>query len=359
MAGSIEHLITGLAGTIPRDAFTYLYRLINGYANTTVIASYYGFGGSGFGLSGDIDQSGENAWFAWEWNPSTTHHGKPVYGLAQWAFAEALGVHGGPAAGYGTFGLFLSFACAESGGYCWNGTANNNGADTKGTPVWFNGSQNVVPFPRSNSFGGAYETNREGMAPVCGFTTPSRCSFYLDDNSLMAFVDEANNGAYRFTVFQDIRSRVGHVVPLIMLCDNLTTQSLNTGADYGPLSPSVFREGGLAHPDPAQGTRSFRPDRHVFTTTAIMNPTVNGIYLAPRLAFNFYDAQGLGSYGPAGSFYELREMGNVATHTTFNGLTIAAYGGSTQSIAKICCHLHDGVTIPGTGVTAAGVQFGF
>jgi hypothetical protein len=358
-AGSIEHLITAPSPSMPREVFTYLYRLINGYANTNVLASYYGFGGTGFDLTGGANPSGENAWFMWEWPSTVTSHGKPVLGLCQWCYAEALGVHGGPAAGYGNVGVFLAFACSDGGGFPWTGTTNNNGADTKGTPVWDGGVQNLVPFPRINSYGGTYATNREGMSPIIGFASPSRASFYVEENELHVYIDESNNGTYRLTIFSDIRSRIGHTVPLVMIADSLGSTGFSTALDYGDLTGLNFRQGGLAHPDAAQGTRTFRIDRHVFTTQAIHNPAVNGIYYAPRLALNLYDSQGLGSYGPAGAFGELREMYNVSTHTTFNGLTVAAYGGNIQGTQKVLCNLHDGATVPGTGGTAAGVQFGF
>lgn len=359
-AGSIEHLITSGFANAPRDAFAYLYALINSFPNTTVHASYYGNGGTGFDVTGGANPSGDNAWFMWEWNYTTSRQGRPVFGLAQWAYNETLGTNGAPAAcGLDNAGLFVSFSAADGGGWTWTGSTNNNGADTKGTPVWDAGIQNLLVFPRANSAGGAYAANREGMSQIMQYNSAAiRWQMYLDDNSLRTFSDKDNTGGYdRIMCFEDFRTRMSGVFPLIMITDNLEGRGLSLVDDYGPLLGNTERDGGVAHPDPSLGVRTFRVDRNTFMDDQLYNPASNGLYYAPRLGIIYRDAQGVGWFGPGGSWYDLRELPNLATHTTTNGLSGALYGSTTQAHTKILSYNHDGVTVPGTGGTAAGVQF--
>lgn len=75
--------------------------------------------------------------------------------------------------------LAVAVGFRKNGASPWSGTTNNNGADTKSSPVWASGS---VAFPRPNQFGGSGHTGTEG---------DTGSGFFLSDASGMMTVREA------------------------------------------------------------------------------------------------------------------------------------------------------------------------
>ena len=132
----------------------------------TVVASQYGSGGTGEDFHDQANPAGENAFTYAEWDAGTLRFGV----LVQWADASNFGSSpGNPALLSDTTfdGVGLQMAFREDGTSPWSGTTNDNGADSKGTPVWTPGTSTVHVFPRSNNPGppiGDHNTHKENMA---------------------------------------------------------------------------------------------------------------------------------------------------------------------------------------------------
>lgn len=137
-------------------------------------------------------------------------------------------------------GVHIAIGIMPDGSSPWNGTTNNNGADTKSTPVW---KRNATKFPRSNDDGAWEFLNSSRMIPLIhddsivnwqnGTGTPNTNAPALDafnmlyhvifdQNNLLIFFDVNGQGSagsiFYFGKFRPNNS--GNTVPYICLFRN-------------------------------------------------------------------------------------------------------------------------------------------
>ena len=167
---SVEHTtVNSAAKDNNRDMFAALFNFFE--RNVTVgnaqrIALYYGSGASGTGFTGDTNPFGENAFAVYKYlATASTKRTFDFYVMITWADQNALqGVNFGSPDGIG-----IAMAVCEDGTSSpWNGTTNNDGTDTKGTPIWDNATSPAHVIHRAASApvggtAGSYVTNKNAM----------------------------------------------------------------------------------------------------------------------------------------------------------------------------------------------------
>lgn len=244
----------------------------------TVVASNYGAGpspegdGENYFDGGNLDGGGgpgpgaaaigENAWIYSEWN-----HGTHIMGvLIQWARDDNFGLSpGDPGEINGTQagnGVAWAMAVREDGASPWNGTTNDNGADTKGDPVWTAGATTHV-FPVSNNPGYSNATSRENMARVFSegtLGTRYRVHLAANERTILCVVHSPFNGGNTFPAALG-RYNVNEgldviTTPYFMAVDDTTGGWFTggTGSDYGDAAGTQGRQGGILS-DPSEGVR--------------------------------------------------------------------------------------------------------
>lgn len=220
----------------------------------TIIASNNGSGASSG--QGNIDYHdganpvGENAWICAAWDAGA---GQPFYILIQWADASTFGASpGNPGllrSGSGTDGVGIAMAVRDGGGNPWNGTSNDDGADTKGTPVWTGADVRV--FPRSNATGGNDATNKENMAEfvdIDGTDAFCRSHFAADENCLYLVADDDDNNTFtqflcgHYTPYSGLSAVC--TTPYFMCADDTTTGFFASGP-YGDIAGTDGQQGGI------------------------------------------------------------------------------------------------------------------
>lgn len=142
------------------------------------IASYYGAGGTtGFDATGGANPSGEEAFAVWRNVSGSIPHDIAI----KWSYSNFYSA-GQFEAGSSNWGVGLAVAF-HSSGQAWNGTTDNDGADTfsSGQP-WKSGS---LIFPRQNASGGIHQT--EGDREYMGLFSLS-----LDVGNMISAVDNDN-----------------------------------------------------------------------------------------------------------------------------------------------------------------------
>lgn len=259
--------------------FARFIRLCASAGLCTVVASNYGAGPSpegdgenyydppgagGGGPGAGAAAVGENAWIYSEWN-----HGTHIMGvLIQWANVDAFGASpGNPGEIQGSTGNGVAWAMAvrEDGASPWNGSGSDNGAATKGDPVWTAGATHV--FPMSNNPGYANATSRENMARV--FSTGAlgdrqRCHLAANENTILLTVHKPYlNGAFdqyalgRYRPAEDLALADGGKIstPYFMLNDDEIGGwfAIGTSNVYGDEAGTGATQQGGILADPAQG----------------------------------------------------------------------------------------------------------
>lgn len=214
--GSVDHLIAfGPTGS-NQEAFTSLFKFLNGPLRSSsyveLVALQTGSAQTGVPASqmgtnyhDKINPFGENAFACFRWRSGSTPFGGPstrrahdYYMLLQWSYNTTFGnAPGNPGRCYGgTFGVGISIAWREDGGNPWGGTTMANGNDSKGSTVWVSGASVVHSFPRSNNPGGTHSTLKENTV---GYPTSvavtSRIHYVADRDSLMMVGDDCGGGS--------------------------------------------------------------------------------------------------------------------------------------------------------------------
>lgn len=202
----------------------------------------------------EANPAGENAFICSEWDQGT---GQTFYLLIQWADASAFGNSpGNPglllASGSGSAdGVGVQMVVRDDGSNPWNGTSNDDGQDTKGTPVWTDGGSTVRVFPRSNATGGSHATNKENMAEIIDLATTnelSRAHFAADEDCFFIVLDKGDDHSTYVSLM------CGHYTPLPDLAASLTTpyfMFLDSNTNGGIRGGQPF--GDTAGNDPDQG----------------------------------------------------------------------------------------------------------
>ena len=181
------------------------FKQVEAGGSITEIARNNGTGG-GTGYH-DETPFATNAWFVFMFKKSSLRT-FPYYVMFQMAQTSPFGsAPGSPAKINGTTGatssIMIAFSVASafdsSGNPAnpWGGTTGSPGSDTKGTPVWVapvGGSVHV--YPRSNNFGGSFDSTKEDMCGYVVGTTPSntRLSFVADNDNF--FINYTSNNDF-------------------------------------------------------------------------------------------------------------------------------------------------------------------
>jgi hypothetical protein len=276
-----------------RDAFAIVAAFLDhlatapGGSYTTRIASYWGSGGTGFDRTGGSNPSGENAFGVWRLNTSAARTGGgsalgAMYIFVAWADVSAPSgwlINSGTADGVGIVVAFL-----EDGNSPWNGTTNDNGADTKGTPLWVPGGSTLHVLERSCNAGGDDATNRENTRPAIqdkgsAVTTDHHvhCIADADNIAIIAAKTSATYGSQfavwgmgLYTMLDIVDSPTAYAALSFM--DNGFPLALDT--DMGQIAgSSVTNGGGFVTPASGDGVHKFGYS-FTYTGDTAANPNV-------------------------------------------------------------------------------------
>lgn len=172
----------------------------------TRIASNNGNGASNYlGHPSSAEPCGsDHSWGVWKMNASTLRPGGgsamgEVYillGFFESTYPSAYGFKIGGATT--TDGIGIAIAFREDGLSPWNGSTNDDGSDTSGTPTWTDGGVSTVHvvMPRSNNSGGSHATNRENLADIGDFFSASVDMYFhgfADDDNFCFFHTSQNS----------------------------------------------------------------------------------------------------------------------------------------------------------------------
>ena len=382
-----------------QEAFCLLNSFLAGCSDTGVtrIASYYGAAqsngtmtvtGTGFGTWDTGASAGTNAWVLYRFGNAVV----PFYVLIQWCgMGITLGATGAPAS-YQLSGIgpcvIASFAYKPDGTSPWNGTTNNNGADTKGSLVWKSGS---YIFPRSNSLYGADVSTAARMLVMFGGTgqsthtsTPfARMYAVLDEDNFVVWFDIVNGVSTsreawqaftyfgKFTPMQDLfyssqpywcmtdgnyNAILGNKLGLT----NVFGQKTFAGSDGYNVVNNM--EGGIAHPSVMSGTvgYSLESPGYAILSNLYSNPGIEyttstsattGSYTESPILLIMNEASSVSGFmGLVGYSDWLRITYGVMPYTTMNNKTRIAVGPAPLG-QKYTVKWMSGSYVPGTNIT--------
>lgn len=259
------------------------------------------------------------------------------------------------------------------GSRSWNGTVNNNGSDTKASPVWTGSlSGGLYIFPRNNNVqgAGAFGTNRENCMwlnrPSANATAPVRWHMYCDADTFFFTQDFSDDGTYDrycyFGPYQPITSAVT-MPPYMCFADSgiFSNRQYGYRAATNPIDTTNYPNGGICHPV-ASGSGTMQLMMGANNTYS--SPMFPGIvYGGPGKIFNHYltvnvnDTGATEQGGFCGIFdripYTIGPRNNdVSGSITGSGLVAAFGNSSTNNTFKVYVPWPTGtVNLPGTNTT--------
>ena len=355
------------------EIFKTLFDFLEAHPGTTRIALYYGDTGAGaFGTGTDYHDGaapfGDDAFAVWRFD---TNGGRawPFYIMVSCPSAE-----NGKASGElqkeganttSSSGYVIVSACVGVGGdeNPWNGSENDDGTDTTGTPVWANpggGGTNYHPMPASNraTSGSDAATGNNGLeiyflsAPVAA----TRFHFLADDDNFVWVADMSDNNS---TV------RVGHIgiyEPPSHLTPDRPFVAFRATMEWAEITTYGPETGGIANPDstdldPSVVRLDLGWDATQFTTA--LQPSEVGdtpdSYVPQRVQImNDLDVGFRGFYGHLPTLIEACH--NIPAGDVDAALERVAIGQNVATL-KALVQMGDGSTTPGTGTTRAGTAF--
>ena len=390
--GSIDHRILGGGSVntqIPiSEAFSALCNFLTStYAidsGVERIAYHTGSTGTGLNWWDMPNPVGNNAWAVYRFASASV----PFYMMTQWSNGTFGTGSGAPGVLMGSNtnwqdpnggGIGFSIAVREDGGNPWNGTTNNNGRDTKGTPVWVDGGSRLFVFPRSNNAGGNHFTNKENcigfLYNKTGDATSikysgARIHYLLDENNFLALGDINYDGSYTMFYYgkYDRRPDITSSLPphvCISTADQVNTPLPQYGVSiiYGSTSGSnPTQEGGIIYPLPGApgvpygvrgcsldlmpnflGDQRFHPNSGFYEAKYDTYPMMVGLNEAPTFGF-------LGRM----SFFHM--CFGLPSHATDVNRLRAVFGNATHATIKMVVPW-DGTSSPGQSADRYGRQF--
>lgn len=367
--GSIEHLNASAAGTGSLQGFfVNVYNFLNSNPILGIQRIAYHTGSRDTGMANArsmafYDQpgpAGNNAFAVFRFLSASI----PFDVLIQW-WSASPAAPGLPAVVNGsasTTAFGIAFAQDITGVSAWNGTTNNNGMDVKGSPVWVS-SSNITYYPRSNNANrtgghGSLKQNMMGENSTIS-SQNARQQIVADYDNLAILWDVSIDNSYDSVIFGAYTplSGLNASSPYFALAGALP---YSPGTTYGPLaggSPG----GAISFPaSTASGSCSTSIDRigSAFFQNILSQP--NRMYATqkfdefPLIVGGFESPFQVGMAGIS-NFY--KEVYGVSSHDTNGDGTRAAFGTTTLAAVKLTIPWHSG-TVPGTGATRGGVQFG-
>lgn len=390
--GSIDHRILGggnVNTSIPvSEAFSALCNFLTSSwavaAGVERIAYNIGSGGLGLGWWDMPDAVGNNAWAVYRFASASF----PFYLLTQYSNGSFATGSGSPGVLMGSNtswqatdagGIGFAVAVREDGGNPWNGTTNNNGSDTKGTPVWTGGPSRLFAFPRSNNTGGSHATNKENCIGFLYNKTNdvnsikysgARVHYLLDEDNFLALGDIGYDGSYTMFYYgkYDRRPDVTSSLPphvCLASTDQNTTPLPQYGASiiYGSVSGSNgSQEGGIVFPLPGApgipyGVRGCSLD---ITPNFLSDPRFHpnsGFYEAKYDTYPLFVALNESpTFGFLGRISFFNMCFGLASHATDVNRTRAVFGNNTHATIKMVVPW-DGASSPGQSADRYGRQF--
>lgn len=376
-----------------RDLFITILNFFNGLGSigVTRIASNYGQG-TGFTYGDGATPPGINAWAVYRFGNATI----PFYVLVQmvsYSAANSATSIVPPTGSYSWYtsttnaskkGVGISIAQRADGTSPWGGTTSNNGADTKGAPVWTPGGSSLLVWPRANANTGAFATNHEALMFLthCNVTSAvtsfndiqfgfsSIWQMLADENNLLFTWDAGDVGGpasalFYFGKFVPIQGMT-NANPYVCLHNgnhdnNPTVGRFLWGSPTQQLSNtySTSGDGGIALPDATQGVKVAFTD-YVNTFNAYQFHPNRG---AAVPSAGRYDMQPVwvgaaeqGFTGLLGSINFFRMCYGLPSKFVSHDKKLAVFGSNIVNTGKIVVPW-DGVTIPGTAYSRNGIDF--
>jgi hypothetical protein len=352
------------------------FRLCAANGLCTIIASFDGNTGSGENYHDEANPLGENAWICAAWDAGT---GQTFYVFFQWCDSEAPGTGGGApwyldaSISSSTDGLGFSMAVTESGVSPWNGTTNDDGADTKGTPVWVDNGSTVHTFPRSNSTGGSFNTNKQNSAKWMdqSSTVRSRMHMCANENTLYFLSDVGDDGLYTTYVAMGRYTPASNTAavltcPYFMIAEDNGSGywDLGSGQVYGGTVGNATQNGGvlalpvnsvmdctLSSPSSGQISTLYQPNNMMDPNEYEPSPLSILAHESGKTA----GPSGTGDFGFLG-FMDIEILAaiyNSQNHQT-NAAGTLAYIGSTTTAARKACFPWDAGALPGVEILRGG-----
>lgn len=372
--GSIEHyfLGTGLGTGSCQSFFVNVYNFFNNNSASLGIQRIsYNTGSQATGMEkfrgmnyfDSPNPCGENSWAVFRFMSASI----PFDVLIQHAAATAC--NSAPAipclmnATNTTYHFMASVAHSGSGDSTWNGTLKNDGNDVKGSPVWKNAA-NTFYTPRSNDStrAGAQGTLKQNMMGMNVTTNGTyRQHIIADYDSFVILLDLAADNSYYAMGYNSYTPTTGltATVPYFGFCT--TALPIVEGTGFGSVDGTANTNGGCAHPSlGVSGSCSCGFDRIGTTFFKSANAQANKAWPIQHfdefpLFVGIFETPHIGLCGQHSYF--LREAYNIATHDTNADGSRAAFGSTTLADIKLTVPWHSG-TVPGTGISRTGVQFG-
>lgn len=373
IVGQVEMFLNNTYGTGScQFAFVNLYRFLNDNTGSLGIQRIAFNTGSqdagmtqfrGMNYFDEANPAGQNAWACFRFLSASV----PFDVLIQWtgntAFATAPGDPGRVDAGTATNRIGIAIAQSADMSSSWNGTTKNDGSDVKGSVVWTSSSiSSTIYYPRSNDAirGGSHGSLRQNMVGISlPSTTAVRMHFVADYDSLCIAYDSGADNSYSIFFFGKYTPISGAVVQVPYFCFNDTSIPTSAGTQFGPLAGST-PGGGVSYPQPAiSGTVGTSLDRFGSAFFQNSNAQPNRAFAVPRWDEHpvFLGLNESAIVGYLGQHTDIvREVYNIATHDTNGDGTRACVGSTTVASVKFTIPFHSG-TVPGSGVTRAGIRY--
>lgn len=387
MAGTVHGKIdcfsnTGTHYLNAQEVFVGIYAFFAANPRWTIKAKYSGDNGGnipagsgrGFDYHDGTNPLGGNAFFMVE----ATHAAKKFYTLFQFIDGSLSLPNGTINNSTSGAGIGVQMACGLTSGAVvgnpYQGSMDNDGADTK-TGTWWEApgvtGGSLYVFPRNNSEGGSFATDRNNLARMLSSQTAQhRYHIVADDDNFVIAVDQTS-GYYLTTgglyaPRPDLTSLVDF--PLVMLVNGNNIggfQMFGSGA-YGTSGTTVSQDGGIRGTSYLVGASSSDDvfpcaiDELTLATSGSFQP--NKAFQATAIEewpLFLCAAEAPSAYGMLGTYDFVRHSYNVASHTLRDPDSDRVWlgDGNTSTNSRKTSIPWDGVTVPGSGVVREGVGF--
>ncbi len=381
--GRIECRInSGTAATT--DYFVTLHNFLLSLPGDTRISCNFGSGGTGIDYRDAPTTIGTNAFAVFRFGNATTPFNVLIQCINTTGSGTTIASPGNYAYAttnnYGTsvFGVMIVVAQRADGTNAWGGGTANVGADTKSTPVWTAGSSTLNVWPRINSSGGTFATNREALMMLSTvnagateyyndiFTRGIRVNFIADDDNLLIVWDMGSDGSYQFWYFGKYTPRAALNIQTPYVCIHMGTprDPIVSNFTYGSTTQvtngdfTTAGDGGVAHPTAASGIKNVLIDG----TASLFNSSIYNPNRAAGLLGRFdlppaYVAVNEAPFfGMLGSINFFRTAYNLPSLYMSPDRKLAIFGNGSVQSGKIVVPW-DGLTVPGSGINRAGISF--
>lgn len=366
MAGTLVKLLdckgTTSGANAVQEQFVLLYIFMEAMASAghcTRIALQWGNGGTGTDFWDGANPFGENAFAVYTWGAGA---GTARDVMIQWATTDAFGAApGNPGAINGGTGdgVGIVMATREDGTSPWAGSTNNDGTDTKGSPVWSAGASVLHVLDVANTTGGSYAANKENcLRAALGSPNAMRLHMVGDADAIAILSSETDDGNYRALHLGRYTPRTGWSGPNPLFAMAEMQAVMWSAANYGSAAGSLQKEGGVLGRSGADGVAvlsladvtfggllndTFQPNQQI-------NPQqLDGVL--PLLVYGSavrYGLVGSSDGGTVAVFYT--DLNHAVDPTSSRAYLGSAVAGPAHRYGIPW----DGGAAPGVGVTRAG-----